>query len=86
MEKYCSFCFNARVSDDENLTDENDLSCCTIGNSVKGHQLVILSGAGKPLRIISEVWSEKDQAYKDVAMYFPKYCPNCGRKLSEYDL
>ena len=86
MANYCSFCFNARVSDDENLTDENDLCYSVIGNSVKGHRLILGSGAGKPVRIISEVWSEKDQEYKDVSMYFPKHCPNCGRELSEYNL
>lgn len=29
---------------------------------------------------------EKLKAFKSSAKYFPKYCPNCGRQLNEYEV
>ena len=43
-----------------------------------------MSGWGRPLRIEIEKWDEKTGWYK-IGEYNPKYCPNCGRKIEEYD-
>lgn len=93
MEKYCHFCFNAHVwakephpeEDyfDEGLHDGNDFSSCGIGCGGKSHQMFLNSGAGKPCNVETMEWGE-DNMWHTVAIYYPKYCPECGRELNEY--
>lgn len=93
---YCNFCFNARVyepSTEEDLycnplTDENDLSFHGVGDSqdtANGYRVMIASGAGKPLRIEFDWWFDKRKEWVNVSRYYPKYCPECGRRLDEYE-
>ena len=78
----CGMCYNARLDDE--LTDENDFSAIAIGSSVNGYRMMLCSGSGIPLRIEIEKWDERTGWYK-IGEYNPKYCPNCGRKIVEYD-
>lgn len=90
--KYCEMCFDARlcqmICDKEEeectLTDENDLSYISIGEMSKEHSMFIASGGGRPVRLIVQKVDEVKAENMLVGIYYPKYCPNCGRKLTEY--
>ena len=84
MNKPCYMCLNARVDDE--LTDHNDFSSFGIGKSCNGYSMFINSGNGVPVNIEVMAWNEKVQRNVTVAKYFPKYCPNCGRQLNEYEV
>ena len=77
----CYMCYNARLDDE--LTDDNDYSAVSIGDSAKGFRMMLCSGWGRPPRIEFEQWDEKVGWYL-VGIYKPKYCPNCGREITEY--
>lgn len=79
---FCDFCFNARLDDD--LTDDNDYSAITIGYNSNGYRLMFCSGWGIPPRIEAEKWSDK-ACWTKTNQYFPKFCPECGRKITEYE-
>ncbi len=87
----CGYCFNARVcppSDDlfdTPLTDENDFSSRGIGDCEKGFRLSLNSGYGRPVNIEVEKWYEEDRQWHAIGLYKPKYCPECGRILNEYE-
>lgn len=81
--KPCHMCLNARLDDE--LTDKNDFSSFSIGNSAKGIRMSVDAGYGKPLRIEVSMWDEKLQENKIVSRYYPKFCPNCGRPIIEYE-
>ena len=92
-KQYCKFCFNARIYEpDEDdlydpnpLTDENDSSSCGVGHSGAGVRMMISSGYGEPVRIEADKFIELRQEWITVAKYYPKYCPECGRRLNEYN-
>lgn len=83
MSEPCYMCDNARLNDD--LDDDTDFGSFTVGKSGKGSRIMIITGWGKPLRITSEKWNETVKRWVTVGIYYPKYCPNCGRKIVEYD-
>lgn len=82
---FCKFCFDCTCDPDGGLTPENDFSSITIGKSVEGHRVMFSSGWGKPPRIEVDVWSEEMKRWITVSSYTPNFCPNCGRKLNEYE-
>ena len=94
-KSYCRFCFNSRVyepTDEElmdpsitELTDENDSSSCGVGKSSMGTRFMISSGDGEPVRIEIDKFLELRQEWVTVGKYYPKYCPECGRRLNVYD-
>ena len=79
----CGKCFNARMELDDNLTDDNDMSSFSIGKSQDGFRMMYTSGDGKPPRIEVQQWHEK-AGWRNIAIYYPKYCPECGREITEY--
>lgn len=89
----CHFCFNAYVWAqeahdeldffDEGLDNSNDGSSSGIGHSAEGHQMYFNAGMGVPCNIETCEWGE-DQRWHTVTRYYPKFCPECGRKLSEF--
>ena len=93
--KYCKYCFNARVwepTDEEifnpyvtYLTDENDGSACGVGTRTNEHDMMICSGMGRPVRIEFRQWYDAGKYWITVGEYLPKFCPECGRRLDEYD-
>ena len=92
---YCKYCFNARVykpTEEElmdpfatQLTDENDSSSCGVGHALMGTRFMISSGYGEPVRIEIDKFLELRQEWVTVGKYYPKYCPECGRRLDEYE-
>ena len=66
------------------MTNENDYSAISVGKSAKGNRIMLCSGDGKPLRIEFEKWNDK-AGWGKIAEYRPRYCPNCGRKIVEYN-
>lgn len=93
---YCKFCFNTRVYeptieeqlDPQNtpLTDDNDSSSHVVGESMRPYRSIMInSGNGKPLNIEFLEWSPYRERWETVGLYHPKYCPECGRRLNEYD-
>ena len=91
----CNFCYNAHVWAKEphsemdyfdgGLNDNNDGSTCSIGTSDAGYQMHFNSGMGKPCNIEVCTWFD-GQGWLSIARYYPKYCPECGRKLDEYNI
>ncbi len=88
---YCRFCFNARIYEPSEdpyetpLTDENDFGSFSVGECNKGYSLMIHTGHGKPQNITARRWSENLRCWLGVGIYEPKYCPECGRRLDEYE-
>ena len=92
---YCKYCFNARVykpTEEERmdpfateLTDENDSSSCGVGHTAKHLRYMISSGHGEPVRIEIDEFIDMYQEWHTVGKYYPKYCPECGRRLDEYE-
>lgn len=91
----CKYCFNAHVwakipkneEDyfDNGLDDSNDFSSHGIGHTDKEHIMYFNSGAGKPCNI--EIMKlGKDNQWHTIGEYFPKFCPECGRELNEYEI
>lgn len=76
----CCVCNNARVSDASE--DGNNLSYLAVGESVRPFQILFASGGGEPFRLLVEFLI--DNRWSTAAVYYPKYCPNCGRELLEY--
>lgn len=74
-------CDNARIND--RLLYDNDYSAILLNDSTDGNlRMLICSGWQKPLRIDVEVWL--NDLWCVACRYYPKYCPNCGRKIVEY--
>ena len=92
----CRFCLNAYSDPEGELTPDNDLSYSTIGQSNSGYRLMLGCGGREPLRILSGVWKQYPVTSKsydgisgtwsDVAVYYPKFCPECGRELKEFEI
>lgn len=89
----CHFCYNAHVwakepHEDEDyfdngLDDDNDGSSSGIGHSGQGYQMYFNSGMGRPCNIEICSWHE-GYGWAPIAKYYPKFCPECGRRLDEY--
>lgn len=94
----CKFCYNAHVwakephdEDDyfdEGLHDNNDSSASTVGNSAAGFQIFLNSGGGSAVNIELCQWKENgyrgQPGWATIGIYYPKFCPECGRNLNEY--
>lgn len=99
MDNICSFCFNAHVYNslpkteedyyDSGLDDSNDFSSISIGRTCslpdsKPHQIYINSGNGEATNI--EVCEWYNGRWHTIGKYYLKFCPECGRKLDEYEI
>ena len=82
MSQPCDMCNNAKI--DARLTDKNDYSSCILGDSAEGLRMMLSSGWGRPLRIELQEYDVKN-GWLTYGIYFPKFCPNCGRKIVEYE-
>lgn len=58
--------------------DEN-FEYFVIGDAGKGSRLLMRSGGDTPLIILSE--KRRQNRWHTLAVYTPKFCPECGRKL-----
>lgn len=79
--RMCGRCLNAFVDDE--LTPENDFSAFSLGESDDGKRMMIQTGCGKPTEIISEAWHPTHKQWETTGVYYPKFCPECGRPLYE---
>lgn len=100
MDNICNFCFNAHVYNslpqteedyyDTGIDDSNDACSITIGHSASEHQIYFNSGNGKPCNIEICEWKENgyrgQPGWATVGVYYPKFCPECGRPLVEYKI
>ena len=83
----CRFCDNHMVNHDLDLTEEQDFYAITVGKYEKGHRIMFHKQPYQPLCIDIEYWNEnlKTPQWQLVGYYYPKFCPECGRKIDEYD-
>ena len=79
----CYLCDNARLNDE--LEDYNDFHSSTIGSFSHDCRIMLSSGWGKPLRIEIARWNDDVQEWQDIGIYYPKFCPECGREIREYE-
>ena len=92
--KYCKYCFNARIYEPTEeeillgnvLDDNNDSSSHVVGekNMRPYRSIMINSGNGEPLNIEFLEWASTRERWETVGLYHPKFCPECGRRLDEY--
>lgn len=94
----CNFCYNVHVLwkepkvEDEyfnvGLNDDNDSSACVVGSKTDGFQIFLNSGGGEAVNIELCQWQEEgyrgQPGWTTIGIYYPKFCPECGRKLEEY--
>lgn len=62
--------------------DEN-FAHFVIGDTGKDSRLLMRSGGDMPLIILSEKLSQN--RWYTLGVYIPKFCPECGRKLVDYN-
>ena len=96
QKTYCKYCFNSRIyepSDEEvmspfynYLTDKNDFSSCSVGHCYDKHRrFMISSGNGVPVKLEFEMFDSSRDGWYPLGVYYPKFCPECGRRLNEYE-
>ena len=83
----CRFCENHRVNHDLDLTEEQDFYAMSAGKFESGYRIMFHKQPYRPLCIDFERWREdlKTPQWQLVGYYYPKFCPECGRKIDEYD-
>lgn len=81
--KSCRYCTNAFT--DLRLDRHHDLSYLPIGKAEKGVTAFIRSSAEyrPPVCIIVQQYREKIKQNVDIVHYTPKFCPVCGREITE---
>ena len=78
----CFVCDSAKVN--FTLREDNDLGYHSVGLGSNDFRIMIGSGDGKPVRIIAE--RRMAAGWSPAAIYYPQFCPCCGRRLFEYDV
>ena len=77
----CRFCNNVTV--DPSLNYANDLSYNGIGVCLSGTNMFIRSGNGMATSIIITQFDDSKDANVTIGVYDMRFCPECGRKLTE---
>lgn len=78
----CLMCDNHLIN--PNLDADNDYSAITIGNMPKYSRLIFVSGGFKVVpRIEFDEWNDTYGRWDTNGYYYPKFCPNCGREITE---
>lgn len=81
-KKACFFCDNAIINPE--LDSNSDYACKVIGDMPDRYRLCLCTGFGKPTRIEYDVFNDQYGMWCTHGVYYPKYCPECGRKIYEY--
>lgn len=63
--------------------DDENFAYFVVDDNGKGSRLLIRSGGGMPLIISSETFFKNSWHVQSI--YLPKFCPECGRKLEDYN-
>lgn len=80
----CKYCRNA--NSDARLDEDHDLSYCSIGECDNGFGTFIAAHASSRVPsvvIMVQQWNEQHQCNHIVSRFVPKYCPMCGRLITE---
>ena len=71
---------------DECLTDNNDFSSHGVGHSPTPCRYDMMLNAGNGVPVNIEVrYHDNTHGWCTIMKYCPKYCPECGRRLNEYE-
>ena len=83
----CRFCANNRTNPEWELDEEQVSYAMTRGKFEKGFRIMLNKNPHRPLCIEFDHWRDdlKTPQYQLVGYYYPKFCPECGRKIDEYD-
>ena len=83
----CRFCANNRANPEWELDEEQVSYAMTVGMTEKGYRVMINKDPYRPLEITFDAWNDKLKTpqWQQMGGYYPKYCPECGRKIDEYD-
>jgi hypothetical protein len=83
----CRFCANNRTNPEWELYEDQVSYAMTIGKFEKGYRLMLNKDPYRPLEIEVDKWNEKlnPPIWQTIGAYYPKFCPECGRKIDEYD-
>lgn len=77
----CVFCSHHNNSD---LDDHNDFRSIAVGHIEKYMRLAIECGGGdKYPRFVVERYNGQTGDMNRIGIYKPKYCPECGEKISD---
>lgn len=75
----CEMCDSALVN--QEMDEDADLSYITIGKCLSDYRLVMAAGGRLPPRI--EIDYRDGNRMQSAGVYYPKFCPNCGRRITE---
>lgn len=80
----CRWCNNYRT--DHNLNPDNDMHAGTVGITSPHYQIMYCTGNHDAPRIEYNRWDDKGATpmWHTMGIYYPKYCPECGRKIDEW--
>jgi len=83
----CRFCANNRTNLEWELDEEQVFYAMTVGMTEDGYRIMYNKKPYRPLELIFEKWNSKlsPTVWQTMGVYYPKYCPECGRKIDEYD-
>ena len=78
----CCFCKNAEINNNLNWTNDFSAYVLTVSD---GYRILLESGDAQPTVIKVEKWYDEHKQWGGILDYKMKYCPECGRRLTEND-
>lgn len=83
----CKFCANNRTNPEWELEEDQVFYAMSVGKSENSTRIMFVKNPNEPLMLEVSRWNDKinPQQWQPVGYYYPKFCPECGRKIDEYD-
>jgi len=78
----CWYCASCRTQHD--LDPDTDFHSSTVGDVERGYSIMYSCGFHQGPRIEMRAWNDKINMWDTVGIYKPKYCPECGRHITEW--